>query len=180
MGPRDGGEGPNQIRNVAPIEDRSDEQHSRSGDSRCGTGPGPDSRRNDEDSFLRDVEALHQFSLREFRNRDDGARTRSRLAGQPASPHPLADAEPFGVRSEREIVDGDDRRHTQAKRGRVPGREPHIEVIVRCDGRHPDLFPPRSRRAGDDAGREAARVEVQRDGFGCVKYELVAACAIVD
>src|SRR5262249_26985618 len=109
------------------------------------------------------VEPFDELALREFRDRDHRSCRVGGVADEPASPGAFGDAEPFRVRDEREIVNGDDDRSRQPERRRVGRCKPDIESVGVRGARQRDLLPPCPARSSDNASAEPARIQRQTD-----------------
>ena len=132
-----------------------------------------DARRNHVDERLANAEPIHQLAAREFGNRHDRARSRRRLPRQRPPPDAFPHSEPFGVRDKREVVHGDDGGYPQSPGSGVGRREEHVEMITGRGAGKTHLLPPGAGRAGDQAGRKAARVERDAERLWRVQYELM-------
>ena len=85
----------------------------------------------------------------------------------------LANAKPFRVREERQVVDRQHDRDLDPKRCGVSRRKPDIEVIVCGGGERLDLFPPCAAGSGDEARPKTVSIEADRERLRGVQDEFV-------
>ena len=165
--------GANQIGHPAAIEDRAHVENSWVRRAARRSTRRVDALRYHANLLIRHTEVFEDLALGELGDGDDRRRAERRRPRERSPPDALAEAKPFGVRHEREIVNRDDCWNREPQRRFIRRREPDVEPIGGGRARHRDLLPPRAAGAIDHARREAARVARELDGRVRVEHELV-------
>ena len=129
------GDGPDQLGQVAAVEDRPDEQHQRlagggrTGGRRPGRASAPSGMTRTRPGGTPRRATISPRENSEIGQDEPGPPGGQR--GEHAAPQPLLAREPLGVRDERQVVDGQHDRHAGGERRGVGRGEEHVGPVAR-------------------------------------------------